>query len=154
MFSWVQHRHQRKPKESAAVMAHISFSTSCIPISGGRMKFISNMDVFMCSPTAHFASIKVSSSWHILLHLSHLHQWRQYKVHIKYWQYKVHIKYWYKTSRQFQSTLELAYPSPPQSSPPVAAVQSSYQILMFSCVLLAIVINSHSAIHYLPISWP
>jgi hypothetical protein len=32
------------------VFVGISFITSCISTSGGRVKFISKIDVFMCSP--------------------------------------------------------------------------------------------------------
>jgi hypothetical protein len=92
-----------------------SFSTWVISTSGGSTKFISNMDVFMCSPSNN----------------------------------QQHSEYTNMTRRCL-----LAYPLPPPPFPPVEAVQSSYQIWMFSCVLLAISINSHSAMHYLLIREP
>jgi len=65
---------------------------------------------------------------HILLHLNHLNQWRQGEGHIKDGCFN---------SRQYNvnnraKIYHWAYLSPPQSSQPSAAVQSSYQRWMFS----------------------
>jgi hypothetical protein len=145
------------------IKTYLSFTTSVISSTGGRVKFISKIDVFMCSPSKpiyiqYTGTSKCSTAYPLPPQSSQplAAGWSSYQRLMFSLQSPNHNFRKSHLNSMCAKCLKThsAYPSSPQSSPPLAAVQSSCQIWMFSCVLLAIVINSHSAIQYLLIREP